>query len=88
MNVHARAVHSEKRFGHESCVYPVLGGNLLNRQPVGHDTVSHDESIIVMHVDLVLGRGYLVMGILDFYSQILQRQYGFPAQVGSHVQRS
>ena len=73
VRVHARAVLAEQRLRHERRVVAVPGGDLLDDDPVGHRLVGHRERVVVAHVDLVLGRGDLVVVVLDLDPDRLER---------------
>ena len=87
MDVHPGAVLAEQRLRHEGRVVAVFERVLLDHDAVGHAVVGHLERVLVAHVDLVLGRADLVVGVLDVDAHLLQGEDGLAAQVGARVER-
>jgi hypothetical protein len=65
----------------------VAHGVLLDRDPIGHAVVGHGERGLVTHVDLVLRRAGLVMGVLDVDPHLLEREDGLATDVDAGVER-
>jgi hypothetical protein len=87
MRVHPGAVLAEQGLGHERRVQPVLERVLLDRDPIGHAVVGHLQRVGVAHVDLVLARADLVVGVFGVDPELIEREHGLPAQIGAGVQR-
>ena len=87
VRVHAGAVLAEQRLGHERRVPAVLHRVLLDRDAVRHAVVGHLQRVGVAHVDLVLRRADLVVGVLDVDAQLLEREHGLAAHVRAGVER-
>ena len=87
VGVHAGAVLAEQRLRHERRVPAVLERDLLDRDAVGHAVVGHLQRVGVAHVDLVLARADLVVGVLDLDPELLEREHGVAADVGPGVER-
>ncbi len=88
VHVHAGAVLPRQRLRHEGGVDAVLEGDLLDDQPVGHHVVRRGQGIGVAEVDLMLGRGHLVVGKLHPHPQLLHGEDRLAPKVGRHIQRS
>ena len=88
VGVHAAAVHSEDGLRHEGRVHAELLRGLFHGEPVGHDVVGHGEGVGVAQVDLVLGRGHLVMDVFDRDPHRLQVDDRSLPHVGGHVEWS
>ena len=86
MRVHARAVLAVQGLRHEGRMPAVLHRELLHRDAVRHAVVGHLQCVRVAHVDLVLGRTHLVVGVLHVDPQLLQRQHRLAAHVRARVQ--
>ena len=86
VHVHAATRGIGEGLGHEGGVHAVLHGDLLHHQLVGHDRISHGESVGEAKVDLVLGRTVLVMAVLDGNAHLLQREHGIASQVAGVIQ--
>jgi hypothetical protein len=65
----------------------LLDGDLLDHEPVGHRVVRHLQSVGVPQVYLMLAGAYLVVGVLDAYAHLLEREHGLAPQVACDVQR-
>ena len=87
VRVHPGPVLAEERLRHEGRVHAVLGGHLLDDQPVGDRRVGHLERRRVAHVDLVLRRRDLVVVVLDRDPDRLERLDRLVAEVGGRVER-
>ncbi len=87
VDVHARAVLAEDRLGHEGRVDAVLERHLLDDEAIGHGVVGHGHGVGVAQVDLVLGRGDLVVAVLDADAHLLEHEGRLAAQVARHVLR-
>ena len=87
VGVHSRAVLAEQRLRHEGRVPAVLHRVFLDRDAVGHAVVRHLQRGGVAHVDLVLRRADLVVGVLHVDSELLEREHGLAADVRAGVER-
>ena len=87
VGVHARAVLAEQGLGHEGRVKAVLHRVFLDRDPVGHAVVGHLQRVGVAHVDLVLARADLVVGVLGMDPELLEREHRLAPQVRAGVER-
>ena len=87
MGVHAAAVLAEQRLGHERRVQAVLHRVLLDRDAIGHAVVGHLQGVLVAHVDLVLARPDLVVGVLGVDPELFERQHGLAPEIRPGVER-
>ena len=87
VGVHPRAVLAEHRLGHEGRVPAVLHRVLLDGDAVGHAVVGHLHRVGVAHVDLVLARADLVVGVLDVDPELLEREHRLATHVRAGIER-
>jgi hypothetical protein len=87
VGVHPRAVLGEQRLRHERRVPAVLERDLLHRDAVRHAVVGHLQGVRVPHVDLVLARPHLVVGVLDIDPELLERKDRVAPDVRAGVER-
>jgi len=74
--MHAAAVLSEDGLGHEGCIHAVLGGYLLDDQPIGHGAVGHGKSIRIAQIYLMLAGRDLMMAVFHLDAHLLKGQDG------------
>ena len=89
--MHTGAVDALLGLGHKGGVKAVALGNGLGRHLEGHDIVRRAQHVLVLEIDLVLGRGDLMVGGFHLESHVLQIQHNVPAHVlrqvdGRHVE--
>jgi hypothetical protein len=65
----------------------VLHRHLLDRDPVGHGVVGHRQPVGEAHVDLVLRRADLVVGVLHRDPEVAQREHDVSPEVRRRVER-
>ena len=88
--MHAGAVDALLGLGHKGGVKAVALGNGLGRHLEGHNIVRRTQHVLILEINLVLGRGDLMVGGFHLKSHVLQIQHNVPAHVlrqvdGRHV---
>ena len=86
VGVHSRPVLTHEGLGHKGGVDAISVRHLLHHRAVGHHVVGHTQGIIKSHVDLVLRRPHLVVGVLHGDTHGLERQHGFASQVAGRIE--
>ena len=84
--MHAAAVDTENGLGHEGGIDAVHHGDGLHRGPQGHGFIGHFHALVITHVDLMLGRGHLMVAILNADPEFFQGKDGLAAVIVGHVQ--
>ncbi len=88
MGVHAGAVDSGQRFGHEGRMEVVKVGHPFNDVPEGDDGVGGSHCRTILEVDLVLSGCDFVVGGLNFEAHRLQHQDHIPAGLLAQIDRA
>ncbi len=87
VGMHAAAVLTEDRLGHEGGIDAVLGRDFLDNQTIGHSVVGDLESVVIADIDLVLAGADLVVAVLDIDTHLIERQHGIAPEVAGDVKR-
>ncbi len=88
VGVHAAAVHSLDRLGHERGEEAVAVGHIPDDELEGGEIVRRDERIGVLEVDLVLAGGHLVVGGLDLETHLRELLDDHPPDLLALVERA
>ena len=87
VDVHARSCHSEKRLRHEGGVEAMFTGDCFDDKLECLDVVARPDGVRVFEIDLMLARGVLMVGSLDFEAERFQFEHDIPAAIFAKVGR-
>ena len=86
--MHTRAIHTEFRLWHKGSMKTMTLCDRFDSQLEGHDIIRSRQCFIILEINLMLRRCYLMMGGFYDKSHILQCQDHISSCILAKIQRS